>query len=166
MILDTLTGFCNNLAVTNAAKYSTDDSVSKLGTSGAGYIDLGNTDAFASDGTEYFGVGEPPLYVVAGLNALMNDAGTPRTITLAVTLETADDSAFTSNLTTIMTLGTFAAGSAAGSRFVQALPVGVKFRRYIRLKFTPSGTLTGGTVYGFMAKDVDGGQNYPSRTTN
>ena len=49
MILDNLTSFCNALAVTSAAKYSTDDTVSGFGTAGLGYVDLGNMDCFENE---------------------------------------------------------------------------------------------------------------------
>jgi len=162
MILDILSSFCFKKAFTSTG-YSTDDT--SAGTTGHGFIDLGATDAFAlnsNTGTEYFGVGES-IAIVILVTTLMNDASTPRAITVACTLETADDSAFTSNLTTIATLGTLAAGSVAGTRIVGRLPLGAAYRRYIRVKFTLSGTLTGGKFSAFLAHDVDFNTAYPSR---
>jgi hypothetical protein len=167
-----LDAFCLEKAFT-ATGYST-DSVANAGQGDHGYIDLGATDAFAASsntGTEYFGVGEP-IAVEAIVTTLMDDAHTPRTGTCVVTIETADDTAFTSNLTTLLTLYaqgsstvTFAAGSAAGTRVQGRLPLGALYRRYLRAKFTMGATLSGGKFSCYLAKDLQNNYNYPGRIT-
>jgi hypothetical protein len=133
-----------------------------------GYIDLGATDAFAASsntGTEYYGVGEP-ICVEAIVTTLMNDANTPRTGTCIVTIEMADDAAFSSNLTTLMTLGTFAAGSVAGTKLQGRLPLGTAYRRYLRAKFTMGvANLTGGKFSCYLAHDLQDNSIYPGRIT-
>jgi hypothetical protein len=166
MILDMLTSFCYAKAFT-ATGYST-DSVANAGLGDKGYVDLGATDAFAlssNTGTEYLGVGVP-LLVEAVVTTLMNDANTPRTGTCLVTIEMADDTLFTSNLTTLLTLGTFPAGSKAGVRFQAYMPFGTAYRRYLRAKFTMAvASLTAGKFSCYMAKDLANTTNYPSRIT-
>jgi len=161
-----LSAFCFEKAYT-ATGYST-DATANAGQGDHGYIDLGSTDAFAvssNTGTEYFGVGEP-ICVEAIVTTMMNDANTPRTGTCVVTIETADDTAFTSNLTTLMTLGTFAAGSVAGTRLQGRLPLGSLYRRYLRAKFTMGfANLTGGKFSCYLAKDLQNNTNYPGRIT-
>src|SRR5664280_295023 len=165
MILDKLSAFCFAKAYT-ATGYST-DATANAGFEDLGYIDLGATDAFAlssNTGTEYFGVGEPVISVEAIVTTLMNDANTPRTGTAVVTIEMADDAAFTSNLTTLMTLGTFAAGSVAGTRIQGYLPQGPAYRRYLRAKFTMGvANLTAGKFSCYLAKDLQNNHNYPGR---
>ena len=167
MILDLLTSFCFQKAFT-ATGYST-DSVANAGLGDHGYVDLGATDAFAASsntGTEYFGVGEPSIYVEAIVTTLMNDANTPRTGTCLVTIEMADDTAFSSNLTTLLTLGTFPAGSKAGVRLQGRLPVGSAYRRYLRAKFTMAvASLTAGKFSCYMARDLANNYIYPGRIT-
>ena len=143
------------------------------GTKGAGYIDLGADDAFAmntNQGTEYKGLGggfSNDLYVEALVTTTMNDHPTTPVATVAVTIETADDSAFSSNLTTLMTLGTFAAASAKGERLVQQLPPTGKFRRYLRAKFTVAGgPLTAGAFSCFITNVLNANKSgYPERTS-
>ncbi len=163
MILDLLSSFVFKKAYTTSPGYSTDDTSG--GTSMAGYIDLGATDAFAKSsntGVEYLGVGES-LFLCVLVTTLLNDANTPRQGTVIATLETADDSAFTSNLTTIMTLDTIPAGSKAGVRSIGRLPYSKAYRRYIRVKFTFAVTLTAGKLSAFLVHDADLNTSYPSR---
>jgi hypothetical protein len=119
-------------------------------------------DCFENDGAAYINVGEP-IAIVVGLNNKLDDAGTPRTVTLAISVQVADDAAFTSNLTTLMTLGTFAAGAVAGTLIFGLLPPGALYSRYMRVVFRPSGTLTGGKVYAHLCKDYDKNVIFPSR---
>jgi hypothetical protein len=165
MILDMLSSFCFERTFATTG-YST-DATANAGLDDAGYVDLGETDAFAADsdtGTMSLGLGTP-LTLEALVTTLMNDAATPRAITCIVSLETADDSGFTSNLTTILTLPTFAAGSEAGTKVSAFLPLGNVYRRYLRVKFTVSGTLTGGKFSAYLCKDAQNNVNYPSRIT-
>jgi hypothetical protein len=165
-IIDVLAAFCFKFSITGAGPvYSTSDT--SAGTKGAGYIDLGASDQFAKStntGTEYIGVGEP-IMIEALITTKLDDANTPRLGTVVITVETADDAAFTSNLTTLMTLGTFAAGAAAGTALIGRLPVGSVYRRYLRVKATNGTTLTAGKLSAFLLHDAPGGQNYPSRIT-
>lgn len=158
MILDSLTTFTEKQAVTVSAASSNG------GSFGTGYIDLGPADVFNGNGTELLAVGEH-LDIQVLQTATSVDAHTPVTGTVAVILQTADDAAFTSNLTTLLALGTFTAGSVAGTSLLHRLgPLSAKFRRYIRLYFTVgSGPLIAGAFSGWLARDSQQGQNYPSR---
>lgn len=137
------------------------------GFQGLGYIDLGPTDAFAmsaNTGTEKIGIGKP-IYLVVLLTVTMNDHPTTPVATLTPILQTADDAAFTSNLTTVINMGAFAAASVAGSRLVAALPVDFKYRRYLRMAWTVGGgPLTAGAVSAFLALDLSFAKTfYPDR---
>ena len=127
MIIDKQAAFCFGFAPpSGTTAFSTDATSSNAaevaGTANGGYIDLGATDAFAlstNTGTERWGIGgglSNDLYLVAMVHTTLNDHPTTPAATVAVTLETADDAAFTSNLTTLMTLGTFAAAAKKGTR--------------------------------------------------
>lgn len=167
MILDMLSSFCFAKSFT-ATGYST-DATANAGQGDGGYIDLGESDAFAADsdtGTEYIMIGDKPIYVEAIVTTLMNDANTPRTGTCLVTLEMADDSSFTSNLTTLMTLGTFAAGAAAGTKLTGVLPFATAYRRYLRAKFTMAvANLTGGAFSCYLLDNLQANVCYPGRIT-
>lgn len=165
MTLSVLDAFCLKYALAGAGPmYSTGDT--SAGTFGTGYIDWGASDQFSvSGGKVYEGVGEP-LMVEALLTTTLNDAGTPRTITCAVTLQSDTVATFNSGSAfTVMTLGTFGAGAVAGSALIGYLPVNVGFFRYLRMVFTFSGSLTGGAISGFLMHDAQLNTNYPSRIT-
>jgi hypothetical protein len=165
MNLDILSSFCFKYALTGAGPmYSTGDTSG--GTFGTGYIDLGASDEFSlSGGKVYEGVGEP-LMIEALLSTTLNDSGTPRTITCAVTLQSDTVATFNSGSAfTVMTLGTFSAGAKAGSLLIGYLPVSQGFYRYLRMVFTFSGSLTGGAISGFLLHDAQLNVCYPSRIT-
>jgi uncharacterized protein YdbL (DUF1318 family) len=75
------------------------------------------------------GVGEN-LYLVVVCTTAMTDAGSDST--LAVTVETDDNSSF-SSATTTQTIGTFAAVSAAGTKLVARIQPDQMNERYVRL---------------------------------
>lgn len=104
-------------------------------------VDMGN----AGD----HGTGEP-LKLQVSLAAAMVGAGA----TVAVTIEQDDNEAF-SSATTVQTIGTFAAVSAAGTKFVAYLQPGVLTERFIRLRYTVSGTLTSSSFDAFMLLNND-----------
>ena len=98
MILDDLTMFCEKQVLTSSAASS------NKGSYGTGYIDLGPTDQFATGvntGTELFGVGEP-VNIEALVTTDMTDGASPIAANVDVTLETADDTGFSSNKTNIL----------------------------------------------------------------
>lgn len=106
------------------------------------------------------GVGED-LYLVVACTTAMTDSGSDST--LAVTIETDDNSSF-SSATTSATVGTFAALSAAGTQLVYRIPAGVMNERYMQLRYTPSGgNLTTGSFDAFITHDV---QQYTSYADN
>ena len=163
MILDSLSYFCEKQAVT-VTGYSTN-----MGSAGTGYIDLGETDAFdlnTNTGTEKFGVGEPIELEVLVTTAL-SDAASPHAAGAALVLETADDTAFSSNKTTVLTIGTFTAGAApAGTKFTHRLPISPDYRRYLRVAWTVgSGPFSVGKISAYLLKDSQQNHIYPSRIT-
>ena len=178
MILDRQTTFCWGFTPgSGTTKFSTDATISNAvevgGFQGLGYIDLGPTDAFAlntNQGTELFGVGggfSNDLYLEALVYTTMNDtSGTP-VATCVVTLETADNAAFNSNLATILTLGTFAAGAKAGTRLAMQLPPVANFRRFLRVKFTIAGAaLSAGAFSAFFTTVLNANKyGYPQRSS-
>lgn len=97
------------------------------------------------------GTGEP-LFVVVGVDVALTDAGSDSTVT--VTVETDDNSGF-SSATTSQTLFTIPAVSAAGYQAVARIQPDGANERYIRLKYTPNnGNLSTGSFTAFIAKDI------------
>lgn len=141
MIIDAHNLFSEAQAVTAAA-------------ASTNYIDLG----IARD----IGVGED-LYVVVVCTVAMTDSGSDST--LAVALETDDNSSF-SSATASQSIGTFAATSAAGTRLVAKLQPDKVDERYIRLYYTPAnGNLSTGSFTAFLCKDIDAYTSYADAIT-
>jgi uncharacterized protein YdbL (DUF1318 family) len=108
------------------------------------------------------GVGEN-LYLVVVCTTAMTDAGSDST--LAVTVETDDNSSF-SSATTTQTIGTFAAVSAAGTKLVARIQPDQMNERYVRLKYTPAnGNLTTGSFTAFITHDIDAYTSYADGIT-
>lgn len=103
------------------------------------------------------GVGETMELVVYLTSALVG-AGT-----VAVIVETDDNASF-SSATTAMTIGTFAAASAAGTKLFAKLQPEAIVERYMRVKYT-AGTLTGGAVSCYLAHGVDHSRVYQDAIT-
>jgi hypothetical protein len=157
MITDTQASFCFNQAVTASAAST------GSGFGGNGYIDLGPAAFGTIPYTEAFGVGED-VFVEALCTVAMTDSGSDSTVTVAI--ETADDSAFSTNKTTILTLGTFAALAAAKTKFVARLTYGATYRRYIRAYFTvANGDLTTGSFSVFCTNAQQFNTSYPAGYT-
>lgn len=100
------------------------------------------------------GVGEQ-LYWYALVDVAMTDSGSDSTI--AVSIETDDNTSF-SSAATVATIVTFAALSAAGTKYMGRLPIAttVPYERYVRLKYTTAnGNLTTGSFTAGLAKDLD-----------
>lgn len=123
-----------------------DNDVQHLTTeAGTDYIDLG--------AIRNMGVGEE-LYFFIVVKTAFTDASSNSTMT--ITLETDDSSSFGS-ATTAMTVGTFAALSAIGTRLVARLQPDLINERYLRVKYTvangdlSTGKFTAGLVHGIQA---------------
>lgn len=141
MLIDRQNRFSNAQAITATAG-STD------------IIDLGGAG-------RNIGVGEE-MYLVVIVTTAFTDASSDSTV--AVTLET-DDNDTMSTPTTILTLGTFAALSAAGTRLVVRLPVAT-YERYIGVRYTVAGgNLTTGAISAFLTKNIDAYTNYANNYT-
>lgn len=99
------------------------------------------------------GVGQP-LYLVVICVVAMTDSGSDST--LAVILQTDDNTSF-SSASEVMSLGSFAAVSAAGTRLIAPLPPAPAnaFERYARVYYTPAnGNLSQGSFDAFIALDI------------
>ena len=104
------------------------------------------------------GVGQE-LYLVVLVDVAFTDAGDDSTV--AVTIETDDNVGFAS-ATTVQTIGTFAAESAAGSRFVARLQPDAGWEQYVRLYYTvANGNLTTGSLTAFLTTDIYAWSAYP-----
>lgn len=103
------------------------------------------------------GVGEDMELVVTLTSALVG-AGT-----VAVIIQTDDNVGF-SSATTAQTIGTFAAASAAGTKFTVKIQPGAIVERYMRLSYT-AGVLTGGAVSAYLAHGVDNTRFYADAIT-
>lgn len=140
MIMDSLLLFSDAQAVTSAAA---SDSV----------VDLGSA--------RNIGVGED-LYIVAILDVAMADTGSDST--LAVALEGDSTSSFTPDST--ITLFTFAAISAIGTKKVAKVPPDFMNLRFARLKYTPAGgDLSAGSITAFVTHDPDQYTSYADGIT-
>lgn len=88
------------------------------------------------------GIGTP-LSVLVVVDVALDNTTTDETYT--VTVQTDDNASFSSP-TTVVAATTLAAGSAAGTKFVIAIPQNSVFERYSRLSYTLGGTTPTGTV--------------------
>jgi hypothetical protein len=121
-----------------------------------------STDSIDLGAIRNLGVGEA-LYAVVVCTVAMTDAGSDST--LAVTLETDDNSGFSSAVTR-QTIGTFAAVSAAGTRIVTRLQPDVINERYLRITYTPTGgSLSTGSFTAFLTHDIDAYTSYADAIT-
>jgi hypothetical protein len=85
----------------------------------------------------------------------MNDSGSDATV--AITLETDDNSSF-SSAATVATLVTVPAVQVAGTRYIVRLPIAttVPYERYLQLRYTvANGPLTAGAFSAGIVKDAD-----------
>lgn len=132
-----------------------DNNVQHLTTeAGTDYIDLG--------ANRNMGVGEE-LYFFAVVTTAFTDGSSNSTMTL--TLETDDSSSF-GTATTAMTIGTFAALSAIGSRLVARLQPDVINERYLRLKYTvANGDLSTGKFTAGLTKNIQAFTAYADNIT-
>jgi len=104
----------------------------------------GNTGRRVGDGKRMF------IWVM--VEVAFTDSGSDTT--LAVTIET-DDNTSMSSPTTIATLTTFAALTAAGTKFFAPIPL-ANYERYIGLRYTvANGNLTTGTISAGLSLDQD-----------
>lgn len=92
------------------------------------------------------------MYIFVTVDTAFTDSGSDSTI--AVTIET-DDNTSMSSPTTIATLTTFAALTAAGTKFFAPLPLAT-YERYIGLRYTTAnGNLTTGAFTAGLVLNVD-----------
>lgn len=103
------------------------------------------------------------LWVVIVCTTAMTDSGSNST--LAVTVESDTAAAF-SSATTVQTVGTFAAVSAAGTVVKAQLAPMSTDERYIRLYYTPAGgDLSTGSFTAFITSDPDNWTAYADGIT-
>lgn len=108
------------------------------------------------------GVGQD-LYVVVVCKTAMTDTGSNSA--LAVALAQDGDVAFGSP-TSIQTIGSFPALSAAGTRIVARIAPGIITERYLGLMFTSTnGDLSAGAFEAFLTTDIDAYKSYPNAYT-
>lgn len=108
------------------------------------------------------GVGKT-IYVVVVCTVAMTDSGSDSTV--AVTVQTDTAAAFGS-ATTAQTIGTFAATSAAGTRFIVPLAHFTTAEQFVRLYYTVAGgNLTTGSFTAFLTTEVDAFTAYPDNIT-
>lgn len=144
MILDGQLQFSDNQSVTVTA-VSTNS------------VDLG---PFTNNLNVAIGTGEV-LYVFINNPAALVGAGA----TVTVTLETDDNSAFSSP-TVVQTLGTFGALAVAGTVIVARLAAVVNFERFIQLRYTVAGgTLASSQFDAHIVKDIDAYKSYADNFT-
>lgn len=100
------------------------------------------------------GVGEPGLWAVFVVTEAFTDASSNSTV--AVTLETDNDSAFGSATTGVQAIGTFAALSAVGTTLIKRLQPFTTLEQYMRAYYTvANGDLSTGKITAFLTPNVD-----------
>lgn len=140
MFIDALNLFSDAQAITAAAASTSS-------------IDLGS----ARD----IGLGEN-LYIAITVDVAFTDAGSDST--LAVSLETDDNSGFSSVAS--YALVTIPALAAAGSKYFVRISPAQLNERYAQLRYTPAnGNLTTGSVTAAIVYDIDKQINYPKGYT-
>jgi len=93
-----------------------------------------------------------PIYIFISVDVAFTDSGSDSTI--AVTVET-DDNTSMSSATTVATITTFAALTAAGTKFFAPLPI-ANYERYIGIRYTAAnGNLTTGSFTAGLVLNVD-----------
>lgn len=103
------------------------------------------------------------LYIVVQVETAFTDASSNSTLAVIVQQDTA--AAFSSP-TTIQTIGTFAALSAAGTELKVKLQPETQTERFIRLYYTPAnGNFTTCGINAFMTTDIDAFTAYPNNYT-
>jgi hypothetical protein len=103
------------------------------------------------------------MYALCIVQTAMTDTGSDSTVT--VTLETDDNSGF-SSATTAQTLGTFAAVSPVGTKLVAKLQPNKLNERYIRGMYTVAGgNLTTGSFHLSFVSEADLWSTYPDAIT-
>jgi len=156
MILDNDLLFSDAQAVTAAAASTNYYDTGPLGYVGA----TSSTSPPANTGRNLGTGGE--LYFSISVDTAMTDSGSNST--LAVTLETDDNSSF-SSAATVATLVTIPAVSAAGTKYFVKVPIAttVPYERYLRIYYTPAnGDLSAGAFTVALVKDVDNYAVYQS----
>lgn len=146
MILDNDLVFSDAQAVTAAA-------------ASTNYYDTG--PLFTGNTGRDLGAGED-LYFSISVDVAMTDASSDSTV--AVSLETDDNTGF-SSASTVATLVTIPAVSPAGTKYFVCVPrqTTVPYERYIQIKFTPAnGNLTTGSFTVAIVKDPDSYKSYVS----
>lgn len=119
------------------------------------YIDLAPLTGTARN----IGVGDD-LYIHINIDVALTDSGSDSTV--AITLETDDNTSF-SSATTLATVASVAATAAAGTSYIYKI-ASAAFERYIQLRYTVSGgNLTTGSFTAGIVKDA---QQYTSYADN
>lgn len=76
------------------------------------------------------------LYIESLVKEAMTDAGSDSTMTLTIETDSTDQF---SSPTTVQTIGTFSAASAAGTKLSVGMAVTDLYERYLRIKYTVAG---------------------------
>lgn len=122
------------------------------------YYDTG--PLFAGNTGRNLGVSE--LYFAISVDVAMTDSGSDSTI--AVSLETDDNTSF-SSIATVATLVVIPALTAAGTKYFVRLPIAtlVPYERYLQIKYTAAnGNLTTGSFTVALVKNIDNWTSYAS----
>lgn len=123
------------------------------------YVDLG--PLFTGNLTRDLGVSSE-LYISISVDVALTDSGSDSTI--AVSLETDDNTSF-SSIATVATLVTIPAVTAAGTKYFVKMPIAttVPYERYLQIKYTAAnGNLTTGSFTAAIVKNIDKYQTYKS----
>jgi hypothetical protein len=108
-------------------------------------------------------LGVSEMYFSITVDVALTDSGSDSTIT--VSLETDDNTSF-SSVATVATLVVIPALAAAGSKFFVRVPLAgaaVPYERYLQLKYTTTnGNLTTGSFTAAMVRNPDNWRSYAS----
>lgn len=136
MIFDALTTFSDAQAITASAA---------------------STNSYDLSAARNIGVGSE-LHIVCHVTTAFTDAGSDSTVT--VTIETDDNSAFSSAVAR-QTIGTFAALSAVGARLRAAVDIFAVREQHFRLQYTvANGNLSTGAITAYLTDNPEAAELY------
>ncbi|WP_375199067.1 Bbp16 family capsid cement protein [Cupriavidus metallidurans] len=124
--------------------------------------DVVSTNIYDTGAAADVGIGEE-IYLVTRLGAAVTSGGAA---TVQVVLQTADDAAFSANLTEFPQSSALALAALTANTEIskQRLPIGL--RRYLRVVYrVGTAATTAGTVDAFLVKDVQANRPYASGFT-
>lgn len=124
-----------------------------------------STNVIDIGATRDIGVGTD-MYLISICTVAMTDASSDSTITVTLRSDGSLNGGALTSANTLLTLGTFAATSAIGTRLITKLPPGLNYERYLDVYYTAAnGNLSTGSFTTMLVKDAQLDAVYPGGFT-